>query len=120
MGEHFVAKTSELSNGERKLIKIDRLDIGVFYKDGAYYGYENRCIHQGGPACEGILINKVVEHLTEEKLFLGESFSDVVHFVCPWHGYEFDLKTGECVGDRSRKLKKYNVVERDGAIYVVV
>ena len=35
-----------------------------------------------------------------------------MHFVCPWHGYEYDLKTGECVGDRKLKLRKFEVVKR--------
>ena len=35
-----------------------------------------------------------------------------MHFVCPWHGYEYDMKTGECVSDRRLKLKKYEVVQK--------
>ena len=46
-------------------------------------------------------------------------FSDEVHFVCPWHGYEFELKTGECVGDRRLRLKKFEVVRRGDDIFVV-
>jgi nitrite reductase (NADH) small subunit len=42
-----------------------------------------------------------------------------VHFVCPWHGYEFELKTGECVGDRLLRLKKFDVVRRGDDIFVV-
>ena len=30
-----------------------------------------------------------------------------MHFVCPWHGYEYDLKTGECAADRRLRLKSY-------------
>ena len=42
-----------------------------------------------------------------------------MHFVCPWHGYEYDLKTGACMGDRKLKLKKFDVVRRGDDIYVV-
>ena len=42
---------------------------------------------------------------------------DVV--VCPWHGYEYDLKTGECIGDRKQKLRRYEVIRRGEDIYVV-
>ena len=45
--------------------------------------------------------------------------ADEVHFVCPWHGYEYDLKTGECAADRKLKLKSFEVVRRGEDIYVV-
>ena len=36
-----------------------------------------------------------------DKTSRGMYFSDTeTHFVCPWHGYEYDLRTGEFVGDR--------------------
>ena len=37
-----------------------------------------------------------------------------MHFVCPWHGYEYDIKTGECAADRSLKLKSFEVVQARG------
>jgi nitrite reductase/ring-hydroxylating ferredoxin subunit len=40
--------------------------------------------------------------------------------VCPWHGWEYKLRTGECAPDPSLKLKRYDVVKREGGIYVVV
>jgi nitrite reductase/ring-hydroxylating ferredoxin subunit len=42
-----------------------------------------------------------------------------MHFVCPWHGYEYDLKTGHCMGDPKLKLKRFDVVRRGDEIYVV-
>ena len=45
--------------------------------------------------------------------------ADEAHFVCPWHGYEYDMKTGECVSDRKLKLRKYKVVEKGDEVYVL-
>jgi nitrite reductase/ring-hydroxylating ferredoxin subunit len=39
--------------------------------------------------------------------------------VCPWHGYEYDMKTGECVSERKLKLSKYKVVEQGDEVYVL-
>ena len=50
----------------------------------------------------------------------GRISATEVHFACPWHGYEYDLKTGECVGDRRLKLRKYNVVKRGDDVFVVI
>jgi nitrite reductase/ring-hydroxylating ferredoxin subunit len=119
MPEIFVAKASELKDGDRRIVKTGRGEIGVFHHAGAYYAYANQCVHSGGPACEGILINKVVDIIAADRTYQGQTFSDETHFVCPWHGYEYDISSGECVGDRRLKLKKFAVVQRDDALYVV-
>jgi nitrite reductase/ring-hydroxylating ferredoxin subunit len=60
MPECFVAKASEMQDGDRRIVVAGAAEIGVFYKDGAYFAYSNTCLHSGGPACEGIMINRVV------------------------------------------------------------
>jgi len=119
MPECFVAKASELRDGERRIVVDGKKEIGVFCHAGAYYAYSNYCVHAGGPACEGVLINRVVDLIAADKTYQGQTFSDELHFACPWHGYEYDLKTGECVGDRRMKLRKFDVVRRGEDIFVV-
>jgi nitrite reductase/ring-hydroxylating ferredoxin subunit len=117
--EFFVAKASEFTDGDRRILTITGGEIGVFYKDGAFYAYSNYCVHSGGPACEGLMINRVQDVIGADRTYQGQVFTDEVHFVCPWHGYEYDLRTGECVGDRRLKLKKFEVVQRDDDVFVV-
>jgi nitrite reductase/ring-hydroxylating ferredoxin subunit len=119
MAEFFVAKSSEFQDGERRIVTAGRHEIGVFCKDGDYYAYSNICLHQGGPACEGVLVNNVVDIVAPDRTYEGQRFGDDTHFVCPWHGYEYDIKTGEFVGDRKQKLRKFDVVRRGDDIYVV-
>jgi nitrite reductase/ring-hydroxylating ferredoxin subunit len=57
--------------------------------------------------------------IDKDRQYQGQTYGDETHFVCPWHGYEYDLKTGECIGDRKLKLRKYEVVKRGEEIYVV-
>ncbi len=53
--------------------------------------------------------------------FKGQSFDpEDIHIVCPWHGYEFHLATGENVCNKRLRLKKYDVVERGGEVYVAI
>ena len=55
--------------------------------EGEFYAYSNFCLHQGGPACEGLTIAKVEERMRPDKTSKGLYFSDTeMHFVCPWHG----------------------------------
>jgi nitrite reductase/ring-hydroxylating ferredoxin subunit len=119
MAEWFVAKAAEMSDGDRRIVSAGRHEIGVFCKDGAFYAYSNYCLHAGGPACEGLMINRVVDLIGPDRTYLGQAFGDEMHFVCPWHGWEYDIETGECAGDRKLKLRKYDVVRRGEDIFVV-
>ncbi len=120
MAEVFVARASDLPDGERRIVTHAGIEIGVFRWQGAFYAYRNHCVHQGGPACEGVIMHKVEDVLADDKTFIRQKFSDTeVHFVCPWHGYEYDIKTGECVGDRRLRLRNFPVLERGGDVFVV-
>ena len=120
MPQIFVCKDVEMRDGDVRILRQDRLEIGVYRHAGAYYAYRNHCLHQGGPACEGLTIAKVEERLRPDKTSMGLFFSeDEMHFVCPWHGMEYDMKTGECVSDRKMKLKKYKTVQKGEDLYVV-
>lgn len=120
MPDVFVAKASQFPDGDRRIVSHGNTEIGVFHWQGQFFAYENLCLHQGGPACEGLMMHKVEDVLAPDKTWQGQKFSkDEIHFVCPWHGYEYDLKTGECAADRKLKLKSFNVVKRGEDIYVV-
>ncbi len=120
MTETFVAKPGSLSDGERMVVAVGEREIGVFRHKGKLYAYSNTCLHSGGPACEGLIIARVEERILPDKTSAGLFFSDDdMHFVCPWHGYEYDIKTGECAGDRKLKLRSYPIIEKSNGIFVV-
>jgi nitrite reductase/ring-hydroxylating ferredoxin subunit len=66
-----------------------------------------------------MITQNVVDVIDKDRQYQGQVYGDETHFVCPWHGYEYDLKTGECIGNRKLKLRKYEIVARGGDIYVV-
>jgi len=121
MAELRVGAAAEFTEGDRTIVSTGSEEIGVFLHQGRFVAYANRCLHQGGPACEGVLIGKVEAVLGTDQAVIGERFSSTrINFVCPWHGWEYDLATGECAADRRRRLRRFDVVERDGDVYVVV
>ena len=121
VAELFVGKESEFEDRDRKIIAQGDLEIGVFHVNGDFYAYENNCVHQGGPVCQGKILNKVEEVLADDKTSKGLKFSESdVHIVCPWHGYEYNLMTGRHPGDRNVRLKPYEVKISDGEVYVIV
>lgn len=113
-----VARSVDVAEGGRTVVDIDGTEIGIFRVRGQLYAYGNYCAHAGGPVCQGMVINRVVERLDEQKRSLGDDFSDALHIVCPWHGYEYDLRTGKHPADPSVRLRSYPVSEVDGEIVV--
>ena len=121
MAELFVGKETDFEDRDRKIIAQGDLEIGVFHVNGDFYAYENNCVHQGGPVCQGKILNKVEEVLADDKTSKGLKFSESdVHIVCPWHGYEYNLRTGRHPGDKNVRLKPYEVKVNDGEVYVIV
>jgi nitrite reductase/ring-hydroxylating ferredoxin subunit len=78
------------SIGDRRIVRGERGEIGVFHQGGAFHAYSNTCLHSGGPACEGLLMPLVVDVIAEDKTYQGQIFDEnEMHFVCPWHGWEY-------------------------------
>jgi nitrite reductase (NADH) small subunit len=119
----LVGRRSELVEGTQRIVSVDSsTDVGVIAYQGALFSYENRCSHQGGPVCEGSVIGLVEPRLGEHGEMLGERFSESEpHLVCPWHGVEFRLLTGECLTIPGARLRSYELeVDDSGDVYVLV
>ena len=101
MPEVFVAKAAQFPDGERRIVAHGGIEIGVFHWQGKFYAYENLCVHQGGPACEGIMMHKVEDVLALTAAGRAEVFRRRDTFRLPLARYEYDLETGECAADRS-------------------
>jgi nitrite reductase (NADH) small subunit len=121
MAEILVCREGDLVDGGVMVVTAGRVEIGVIRHKDQYYAYRNRCPHQGGPVCEGVRLPQVQDLIGEGGVYLGQAYDeDDLHIVCPWHGYEFHLSNGCHVGDQTVRLKKYDVIKRDGTIYVAV
>lgn len=119
--EISAGRASDFEDSTCRLVVAGGREIGVRARGGEFFAYENRCVHQGGPVCEGLLVSLVEQVVGEGGESLERRFSDEeVHLVCPWHAFEYDLRTGELVTDRRRRLRRYDVVVRDGEVFVRV
>jgi nitrite reductase (NADH) small subunit len=119
--EVLVGTRADFDSDGRQIVTVGDLEIGVLHHDGRFYAYENRCVHQGGPVCEGRIIGKVEAELDDDRALVRERFSATeTHLVCPWHGFEYDLTTGECAVDRRLSLRRFEVAEKGEDVYVIV
>jgi len=110
----------DYADGDRRLVEHDGRTIGVFRVDGEFRAYANECLHQGGPVCEGRFFPRMTAVVAADGRLVGEMHDESQpHLVCPWHGWEYDLRTGEFRGDRRRKLRTYRVDVEDGQVHVL-
>lgn len=119
MEEIFVGTIDEFTNENvRKIVSVEEKEIGVFRRNDRFYAFENLCPHAGGPVCEGVIRGKVEAVLNEEKDLVIHQIAETTHLVCPWHGWEYNLATGECAGDRKYRIRKYQVFEKGKEVYL--
>jgi nitrite reductase (NADH) small subunit len=121
MKSFVVGRVGEIAEGDRKVISCDGTEIGVFLVDGELVAWYNQCAHRGGPVCQGRIFQRVWEPVDEH----GETRMlqhDPGHkrIVCPWHGWEFDLKTGRHPAGSRFALRKAKLEIADGYVHVVV
>ena len=121
MREVNIGAASEFADPGRKLIGFDNFEVAVFKLGGAFFAYLNHCPHMGGPACQGKMLAKVEEVIADDRTSKGMTFSkSKMHVVCPWHGFEFDIRTGIHPGNPRARLRKIKVAVADGDVVVTV
>lgn len=84
-----VAGTEDVAPGTGIVAEVDGQSIAVFNVDGTFYAIDNTCVHRGGPLGEGELEGDVV--------------------TCPWHAWQYNVKTGLCINNPSAKVQSYQV-----------
>jgi len=91
MSRHVVAAVDEIAPGACKIVSVSGREIGVFNVNHEFYALINRCPHEGAPLCRGPIVGRFEsDHPGEYRLArVGEMLR------CPWHGWEFDIKTGQ-------------------------
>ena len=115
MSKHVVAAAAEIPPGGRKLVTVRGRPIAVFNLGGSFYGLLNRCPHQGGSLCEGLLTGAV----TADRPGVYRISREGEIIRCPWHGWEFDVRTGQSWCDpNDTKVRAYPVTVEPGTALV--
>ena len=85
--------------------------------DGEFRAVRNACPHKGAPICRGIIGGTWPPSEPGELSY--DRDGEVL--VCPWHGYEYDLRTGtEMFQKTPTRLRLFPVTVRDGEVFVTV
>jgi nitrite reductase/ring-hydroxylating ferredoxin subunit/uncharacterized membrane protein len=83
------APEDDLQVNQMKLVHVGGERVAVGRTEDGYHAFQDRCTHKGGPLSDGALICGIVQ--------------------CPWHGSQFDVKTGEVkAGPAEQPIKTYS------------
>jgi nitrite reductase (NADH) small subunit len=93
-----VARVDEIPPGTIAAVQVDGEDIAVANVGGEFFATQGHCLHLQGPLGEGRLEGPVLS--------------------CPWHGWQYDVRTGENEFDRAIQLQTYAVKVEDGEVKV--
>jgi nitrite reductase/ring-hydroxylating ferredoxin subunit len=95
-----VAALNEFEPGQGKLVQMDGQDVALFNVHGTYYAMGAVCPHEAGPIHE------------------GEVDGDTI--ICPWHGYDFNVKSGECSVDPDLRVMTFEVKTEGNDLFIEV
>jgi nitrite reductase (NADH) small subunit len=84
-----VARTADVPRGQGRMFEVNGRQIALFNCEGTFYAIDNRCEHQGGPLAEGDLDGQIV--------------------TCPWHGWTYDVATGQSPDDADTCVERFEV-----------
>ncbi|MEW4490432.1 Rieske (2Fe-2S) protein [Thalassoglobus sp. JC818] len=92
-----IAKTDEVATGTSKECVVEGRIVALFSTEDGYYAIDGICAHAGGPIAEGALNGCVV--------------------TCPWHGWQYEITTGEHCLNPQIRLQTFPVkVEGDSVL----
>ena len=94
-----VGSVNDLKPGECKTVEANGTPVALYNVGGKYYATHNTCAHRGGPLGEGSLEGDVV--------------------TCPWHGFQFNVTSGQCVGPNpALKVASFQVSVQGSEVFV--
>ena len=91
MGRMVAAKVSEIPEGGCKRVTLKGRPIAVFNQQGEFFALLDRCPHQGASLCKGARVG--VTHSSGPGSYEYSGAGELVR--CPWHGWEFSIRTGQ-------------------------
>lgn len=95
-----VANLSDVPEGKGVEVNAEGKALALFRIGAQVYAIENTCRHRGGPLAEGVLQDKVVS--------------------CPWHGWRFDVTTGQGLTNSAAPVGCFSVSVEGNDVFVNV
>jgi nitrite reductase (NADH) small subunit len=95
-----VARVEDIPPGTVTMVQAGQEEIALAHCDGGFYAVQHDCLHLQGPLGQGTLEGCVL--------------------TCPWHGWQYDVRSGKNEFDLAIQLRTYDVQVEDGEVRVRV
>lgn len=109
-----VGRVQDFPDGQVSVVTVGRSEIGIIRWNDGVYAIGAVCAHQGGPLCRGLLAARLTGVKPGDMMV--EDAPPVI--ACPWHGWEFDVETGQAIWDPSLRIRTYPVEVAGGRVLV--
>lgn len=86
-----VSRADAIEDGSRLVVEVNGREVGIFNVRGTFYAILNRCPHLGGPLVKGMMLSEITSTGPGDVQINRDQ--DLI--ACPWHNWEFDIKTGQ-------------------------
>ncbi|WP_370221693.1 Rieske (2Fe-2S) protein [Cytobacillus sp.] len=116
--KYSVCKAADLQLGQMKAFTVEHKSIVVVRsQEGDLYALRNVCPHKGPALSDGSLDGTCTANEPGE--YTLEKVGEVIK--CPWHNWEFDIKTGCSIFDPENvRVKTFDVIEEEGTVFIQV
>lgn len=113
---HRVGHADDIHDGTCLEVEVAGRSLGIFRVGGQLRAVLNHCPHEGAPICRGKVRGTTLP--SAPGTFRWGRENEIL--VCPWHGWEFALDSGQCLTDRRRLATFPTEVAADGTLYVLM
>jgi nitrite reductase (NADH) small subunit len=111
-----VGAVSDFEEHRVRIVNAGNHEVGVLRWGDRFFAVHNRCPHQSGPVCLGIVSGR----LTSRSPGSMEVDEETPILACPWHGWEFELERGRALWDPDYAVKVVPVHVESGRVLLEV
>ena len=111
-----VGPVADFEDRRFRIVKAGDHEVGVLRWQHRYCAVHNRCPHQKGPLCLGVVSGRL--HGSAPGSMEVDDETPVI--ACPWHGWEFDLERGRALWEDGYAVKVVPVSIEDGRVVLEI
>ncbi|HEY6762964.1 MAG TPA: Rieske 2Fe-2S domain-containing protein [Baekduia sp.] len=111
MSRFVVGPAREIPPGSVRVVhpESEQAGIGVFNVGGEFYALRNHCPHMGAPLCSGSIKGAGMAKARPSGAFEVEWAREGEIISCPWHHWEFEIKSGRTIFPSKSRVRRYDV-----------
>ena len=110
---------SDFPDNSHRVVEVNGRQLGVFHIKGKLYALPNICPHMTGPVCEAKIVTGSLR--TDESTdWKPEWVYDGEVVVCPWHGLEYHVPTGQCLAYEHIRIRRYKMTTEGDRVVVEI